>query len=97
MLVEYKNKWFNPESVESIIVSISGNTVIRDGAYKRQLQLLIYISGNGQITIQTPIYCNNEEIDKCRNQEYMYKLAEEDLNTLANFINKHCKEIKCKH
>jgi hypothetical protein len=96
MLVEYKKKWFNPELVESIKVYLSGNTVIHDNIYKRQLYISIYVSGNSQITIPIEIYCDNNMIEKCRNPEYMDELAKSDLNKLASFINKHCKETKCK-
>jgi hypothetical protein len=97
MLVEYKKKWFNPELVESIRVYLSGNTVMQDSIYKRQLHITIYISGTSQIDIPVEIYCDNTMIDKCRNPEYMNGLAESDLNKLAAFINKHCKEPKCKN
>lgn len=91
MLVEYKGKWFNPYSVESIRASISGNTVIQDGLRKRQLYLYISISGNVQITIPIQIYCDNQEVLKYRDHEYIDNLAKKDLEELALFINKHCK------
>jgi hypothetical protein len=97
MLVEYKKKWFNPELVESIKVHMSGSTVMQNRIYKRQLYISIYISGNSQMAIPIEVYCDNETIDKCRNLEYMHGLAEEDLKKLATFINRHCKETKCKN
>jgi hypothetical protein len=97
MLVEYKKKWFNPELIESIKVHMPGNPVMHDKIYKRQLYIAIYLSGSSQINIPIEIYCNASMIDKCKNPEYMDELAKSDLNKLASFINKHCKETKCKN
>lgn len=83
MLVEYKKKWFNPEHVSGITC-----------------QKIYHTASTQTVKIYTAMISgSNIEIESSRLNDDLLaqEFIEKSYSELSAFINKHCKEIKCKN
>jgi hypothetical protein len=98
MLIEYKNKFFNPDAVVLLTPNAQVWTTIHDNCLKHRLTITVSLQSiNMSVSIYTnkfitqAEYNNNVQNNVKNANEWIRKHIQDDINNLMDFINKHSK------
>ena len=96
MIVEYKNRFFNPDAVAALIPNAQVWTTLVDNSIMHRLIITVtFVSLAHSVSIYTDQFITQDEYKKNvfnnarSGQEWLRKKIQDELVSLMNFINKN--------